>query len=100
MVGDKVDLFSLPVPKLTMGDARNEGVLVAFLCQRQTLFRPFNPDVRITKTELSNLDLLYLPKMSALHDYLTPDGEIDLPTDPPVHKNDTDEPLYRQPRQR
>ena len=68
--------------------------------QDKTLFRPLNPCVRIAKMELCNLDLFDFPKMSAVHDHLTPDEGIYLPPTPHIHKNDTVAPLYRQHVQR
>ena len=68
--------------------------------QRQILLRPFNPRMPIAKMELCYLNLFYLPKMSNLHDRLTPDGGIGPPPNPPVHKNDTAQPPYRQSARR
>jgi len=68
--------------------------------QCQALFGPLNPRVPIAKTKLGNLDLFYLPKMSALHSFLTFDGGIELPTAPHIHKLDTYEAPHCQPRRR
>ena len=57
--------------------------------QDQYPLRPVDPAIGIAKIQMSNLDLFHFSEMSRLHEYLSLDGEIDLPPNPYIHKNDT-----------
>jgi len=67
--------------------------------QHKALFEAIYPCRGIAKVELRDLDLLNLPKMSGLHDYLTSDEGIDPPQNPRTRKNGTSDPFREEPGQ-